>query len=208
MWPFTKLRYRPMSFEPTWHLSGEILKNHIVNPSVAITAKQNIENIMTEAVEEIAQNATREVITADDKYTVAFHARNIAEILTTLENRKASLVETMKVDREDFEAREAANKARVAEIDRLTATYEGALKIAHGGSGIENTGYGQIKRHHPVDSIAMTKTGERIAETRRRKPKPRMPPVLDGTDKSQTENLLDQSELSNEQKAKLKGIPN
>lgn len=83
----------------------------------------------------------KETPPTEGKFTVDFHVKNIQAILETLASRRQSLVSTGETDREDFEQtqadllrdfneREADRCGQIAEIDRLSETYIGALKIA------------------------------------------------------------------------------
>lgn len=155
-------------------------------PSVDIDVTESFKAAATENTTDTA----REVINADDKYSVDYHLKNINSILSTIETRRASLLETMRVDREEFEARDADNAAKVAELNRLESVYHGALKVAAPGGAdgygyrpagepIEQTG-DRIPAIRvgfsplPVDPDRLTEVGKKIAATtraaRRRKP--------------------------------------
>lgn len=105
----------------------------------------------------------RETIAAPDPFSVTHHIDNIKSILASVQNRRESLIETGKIEREDFDRREAERAAMIADLDRLTATYEAALAVSSADivSAVP----------FPQGVVAEVKNGSvRFTKPRRRKP--------------------------------------
>lgn len=126
----------------------------------------------TEAFEQAARevgDTPRETISAEDRDTVAFHVDNIGAVLQSVQNRRASVTETRAARREQFEADDAADAARIAELDRLTAVYEAALLTAKAdGPVITGDLKGLGMHEQAVDAVALSEVGKKIARTRRK----------------------------------------
>lgn len=171
----TEAHYAATGFPVGGHKVAEkqtFAAGEIPRPSVDIDVTESFKAAATENTTDTA----REVINADDKYSVDYHLKNINSILSTIETRRASLLETMRVDREEFEARDADNAAKVAELNRLESVYHGALKVAAPGGA---DGYGYRPVGEPieqtgdripaitVDPDGLTEVGKKIAATTR-----------------------------------------
>lgn len=134
----------------------------------------------------------RETIKAPDVFSVSHHVEQISAILETVANRRQSLVEQGRLEREDFERAEAERARQIAELDGIAAAYNGALKVAAPGGA---DGYGTSKfarlepetqpapdtavvepipnAAKPVDPDRLDEVGRKIARTRsRRKAEP------------------------------------
>jgi hypothetical protein len=127
-----KLRYDPRGLTSIESLAMKAVHGNNPPPTgkISVAVTDNPSEAVSEMVRNIASETPREVISVADKETVAFHVANINGILESVASRRQSLTETRALRREQFEADDAADAAKIAELDRLTAVYQGALKIA------------------------------------------------------------------------------